>query len=324
MLYGGVRLRHLVQPVFPLQRIKSELLPSPSRERERQDLGVEMQLPRHKDPTQLPNYNIHSQVRTQTDEPKDTTEGGFDMSTYFNDLHHPALHHNSSMPYNPASNTNNVLALRLFPVNIGIRDRTEAIRLRTEDCLMRVRHSKLTARLGLAQQYPLSLGMQQHLRRQIALVDQGRRPRSLCSGALHPSKQHTPETLPRASDAKTPCGAPGVDVTRFLPHMKGLCFHPPPSSLSIFTRPQDCAPPAHAEPHRALSRRGSASWMPFQMLKPMGYNWSPGRRSSGTRGPTAQLVQERLDQKGFGWKRKSRYLWQQDIHTAGFRPHRFY
>lgn len=403
LLYGGVRICHLVQPVFPLKRIKSEHLPSPSLQAEREDLGLEMQLPSHKDPTQLPSYRIHGQVasHTQVDDAgggKDGFHDGFDMGKYFNDLHQPALHHNSSPPYNPATNTNNVLALRLFPVNIGIRDRTEAIRLRTQDCWERVQHWKLTARLGLPTQYPLPIHTQKQLRSSAFRIDTAGKPRSLYSGALDPRRGHTRSTLPvtingltvssqvclpSASILPDMMGAccsisssnhnnnnnnmvrssekDGVERSRrtvsvhYLPHMKRdkLYFHPPPSSLSIFTVPSegkcsrwivtehqgkkvktlvhaaDLLPSSSSAATAAVvgSRHGQpkrSPWMPFQMLKPMGYNWSPTRRSSGNRGPSAQLVQERLDQKGFGWKRKSRYLWQQDIDTAGFRPHRFY
>lgn len=370
MLYGGIRVRHLVQPVFPLQRIKSELLPPPSLQREREDLMLEMQLPRDKDATQLPAWNIQNQVSGGVDQERDSAHDGFDMTQFFNDHQHPSLHHNSSMPYDPANNTNNVLALRLFPINIGIRDRTEAIRLRTRDCLERFQQQKLMMRLGLPTQYPLSSHMQKALMQRVREIDAQGKPRSLYSGALDPSRRHTPSTLPVSSssvgkEAQQEEGSESSPVpshsatTRhsvrtassasdgFLPHMKGrLHFHPPAAALSIFTRPQDCggiasspgttsrvvgaAPlltPADLLPEWRRAERFSqhrSSWMPFQMLKPMGYNWSPARRSSGVRGPSAQLVQERLDQKGFGWKRKSRHLWQQDIHTAGFRPHRFY
>lgn len=367
LLYGGVRIQHLVQPVFPLQRIRSENLPSPSLQAEREDLGLEMQLPSHKDPTQLPSYRIQNQVSSHDqvnydDGYQDSRHDGFDMSQFFNDLHHPELHHNSSPPYNPATNTNNVLALRLFPVNIGIRDRTEAIRLRTMDCLERVQQWKLTARLGLPVRYPIPMSLQKALRHEATRIDSVGKPRSLFSGAIDPSKRHTPSTLPSHSTTNgvaTPfIHLPSPDTFRrvrensqvgknrsisasFLPHMKGkLHFHPPPSSLSIFThspeasystsfsRNSDGALSQAPDTLHSLFGRTShprrSSWMPFQMLKPMGYNWSPTRRSSGVRGPSAQLVQERLDQKGFGWKRKSRYLWQQDIDTAGFRPHRFF
>lgn len=373
LLYGGIRIRHLVQPVFPLQWIRSENLPSPSLQVEREDLGLEMQMPSHKDATQVPSYRIHGQVPSHTqanydDGLKDSLHDGFNMGQFFNDLFHPSLHHNSSPPYNPATNTNNVLALRLFPVNIGIRDRTEAIRLRTQDCLVRLQHWKLTARLGLPTQYPLPLRIQKALRQEITRIDTAGKPRSLYSGALDPRRCHTSSTLPALQHgtqsikvnlpSASTYASPGTPLPPtstqasgsrtisiiFLPHMKGkLHFHPSPSSLSIFTVPGEGNDPSWkaedkfgngelrkrqgsllpSSAGRASSRRRS-SWMPFQMLKPMGYNWSPSRRSSGNRGPSAQLVQERLDQKGFGWKRKSRYLWQQDIDTAGFRPHRFY
>lgn len=351
MLYGGIRVSHLVQPVFPLRRIKSELLPSPSLQREREDLELEMQLPRHTDPTQLPSHNVQRYVSGELDEKKESKKDGFNMSEFFNDLYHPSLHHNSSLPYDRANNTNNVLALRLFPVNIGIRDRTEAIRLRTHDCLERVQQWRYTARLGLPTQFPMPLPVQDALKKMIQKSEGGENPRTLYSGALNVRERHTRESLPHE---KTESSVGSALSPSYLPHLRNrLCFHPSPSSLSIFTRPQDqptsssfrslmnqsslqmppsllgsaAVLPSDLLPeevrHRAFGS-STSSWMPFQMLKPVGYNWSPTRRSSGTRGPSAQLVQERLDQKGFGWKKKSRYLWQQDIDTAGFRPHRFF
>ncbi|KAH9589223.1 hypothetical protein LSM04_004315 [Trypanosoma melophagium] len=103
-------------------------------------------------------------------------------------------------------------------------------------------------------------------------------------------------------------------------------FHPPSSKLSIFTRPVDCAAHTAAVDTRPMGVGvyHPRAWRPLQMLKPIPHNWSPTLRSSGVRGPHMQLMQERLDGKGFGWKRKSRSLWQQDIDTAGFRPKRFF
>lgn len=320
MLYGGVRVRHLVQPAFPLKKTFSELLPAPSLERERADLGLEMQLPLHRDASRLPSLNVQRQVSGAYDEPKESTQDGFSMAEYFNTHLHPAHHHNSSLPYDAVHDTNNVLALRLFPVNIGIRDRTEAIRIRTRDCLDRLQQLKLCARLGVPVEYPIALRAQDEMRRKVTALETAGRPRSLYSGAVNPDTRHTAETLPQGGS--TSSSAPSLPS--FLPHMKRICFHPPPASLSIFTRPQQVAESRGPRKPCTRQEKVCGSWMPLQMLKPMGYNWSPGRRSSGMRGPTAQLVQERLDQKGFGWKRKSRYLWQQDIHTAGFRPHRFY
>ncbi|ORC92387.1 uncharacterized protein TM35_000031400 [Trypanosoma theileri] len=103
-------------------------------------------------------------------------------------------------------------------------------------------------------------------------------------------------------------------------------FHPPSAKLSLFTRPVDCGSHTAAVDTRpaGVGVYHPRAWRPLQMLKPMPHNWSPTLRSSGVRGPNMQLMQERLDGKGFGWKRKSRSLWQQDIDTAGFRPKRFF
>lgn len=318
MLYGGVRIRHLVQPAFPLKRIQSELLPSPSLQRERDDLQLEMQMPKHKDPTQLPSYAIQRQVGNKYDVPVSSEERSFDLSQFYNDVHPPSLHHNSSLPYDSNHDNNNVLALRMFPVNIGIRDRTEAIRLRTQDCLHRVQQWRLTSRLGLPVMFPLPQNVQYRIKKRLMEMEVAHTPRSLWSGSLDPNKRHTSETLPLHSSG---------DAASYLPHLRSrLQFHPPPASLSILTQPEDtmASLPVSLKGCTHQFKPSTRSWMPFQMLKPMGYNWSPSRRSSGVRGPSSQLNQERLDQKGFGWKRKSRHLWQQDIDTAGFRPHRFF
>lgn len=93
---------------------------------------------------------------------------------------------------------------------------------------------------------------------------------------------------------------------RFLSD-KNSKYHPRPRDLSI-------APPEST----------SSRFMPLQMVKPIQSNWAPAVRGSGPRSTRGQLFQERLDQKGFGWKKKARSLWQQDIETNGFRPHRYF
>ena len=65
-------------------------------------------------------------------------------------------------------------------------------------------------------------------------------------------------------------------------------------------------------------------FLPFQMMKPKNDIWAPASRGSGVRAWNLSLFQERLDGKGFGWKKKMRYLWQQDLDTKGFMPNRFY
>ncbi|TPP50950.1 hypothetical protein CGC21_19005 [Leishmania donovani] len=305
MLYGGSRVQYLVQPPFKLHKIRSENLPPPSLYAERHDLGLEMQLPRD-----MHVYNsINMAIQRQR-------------------------HHNSSLPY-AKHDTNNVLAMRLFPVNIGVRARTEAIRIRTEDCLQRLRDADLCAKMRIPLEYPLPLSH----RSQYAAVHRARRER--CYDA--PTEKAGESAAVAAEEASRTA------------HLRGAAAHPPPSELSILTRPVDrlgrhsgssaaaCTAdadhlsfPVHPFAAAAVSsgchsaRSGSAArlasqrWLPLQTLKPMGHNWSAATRSSGVRGPHMQLMQERLDQKGFGWKRKSRSLWQQDVATAGFRPHRYF
>lgn len=323
MLYGGARVQHLVQPAFPLHKIHSEHLPSPSLDAERHDLALEMQLPRSLDPYNNINMNIQRQVGADVNDPdvapqqqhgsSSSSRDGFDMGAFYSDVHHPERHHTSSLPYSQ-HDTNNVMAMRLFPVNIGLRARTEAVRIRTEDCLQRLRDAKLCAMVHQPTEYPLPLS---------------RRSQYAAHGT---------------AAAATAAAGEEEENARSTAHLRGAAAHPPPSQLSIFTRPADradqpaapvrhrfplhpfaqaAAPAAHAA--RGASAQTSArAWMPLQMLKPMGHNWSPAGRSSGIRGPHMQLMQERLDQKGFGWKRKSRSLWQQDVDTAGFRPHRYF
>ncbi|KAG5480599.1 hypothetical protein LSCM1_06303 [Leishmania martiniquensis] len=342
MLYGGARVQHLVQPPFTLHLMRSENLPPPSLDAERHDLGLEMQLPRD-----LHGYNnINMAIQRQVGADVSTLDGeqphsrlpdghgdGFDMGTFFSEHHHPERHHNSSLPYSKYD-TNNVLAMRLFPVNIGVRARTEAIRIRTEDCLQRLRDADLCAKMRVPLEYPLPL-----IRRsQYAAVDRMRRER-----------RHNAS----AEEAGESAAVAAEEASRTA-HLRGAAAHPPPSELSIFTRPVDRSPshsgssaaypggvahmsfPIHpfAAAAGSLIRRGvrsgdtgrppSQRWLPLQTLKPMGHSWSAATRSSGVRGPHMQLMQERLDQKGFGWKRKSRSLWQQDVATAGFRPHRYF
>nr|CCC94579.1 conserved hypothetical protein [Trypanosoma congolense IL3000] len=224
MLYGGVCVQHLAQGPFPLRKIKSEDLPPPSLQCERDDLELEV---------------------------KDST--------------------------------GNTMGLRLFPVNIGIRGRIESVRVRSEDCYRRLLAQKHCAATGSPLQFPVQSG-------------------GVCSGK---------------SGGFTEKTGTWSDVPN---------FHPPSSSLSLFTRPADCqsgGDVCRTTPDDVAVYHPRA-WKPLQMLKPMPHNWGPAVRSSGVRGPSMQLFQERIDKKGFGWKRKSRSLWQQDIATAGFRPKRYF
>ena len=311
MLYGGARVQHLVQPPFQLHKIQSESLPSPSLDAERHDLALEMQLPRDLSPYNNLNMSIQRQVGADVNVPDEATnrhsKDGFDMGAFFSDQHHPERHHNSSLPYSQ-HDTNNVMALRLFPINIGIRARTEAVRIRTEDCLQRLRDAKLCAQVQQPLEYPLPLSRRSQYASSMADV----------------SASSLPTSATASASSRTA-------------HLRGAPAHPPPAQLSIFTRPVDRVDRVSAEatrrnafpvhPYAAAATAASTAaraWLPLQMLKPMGHSWSAATRSSGIRGPHMQLMQERLDQKGFGWKRKSRSLWQQDVATAGFRPHRYY
>ncbi|KAK7198608.1 hypothetical protein NESM_000823900 [Novymonas esmeraldas] len=331
MLYGGARVQHLVQKPFELHRIQSENLPPPSLDRERHDLGLEMQLPRDVHGYGNVNMAVQRQIGADAGAPdaQDSEHGGgFDLGAFFSEHHHPERHHNSSLPY-AAHDTNNVLAMRLFPVNIGVRARTEAVRIRTEDCLRRLRDADLCAKVHVPLQHPLPLAR----RSQYAAAHRVRVER-------------------RYDDASTSDGGDVDEERARTAHLRGAPAHPSPSALSIITRPVDqqsadvaasaaaatatfaeevvgFPPHPYAASHRSSVRRGASAaqhqrWLPLQMLKPMGHSWSAATRSSGVRGPHMQLMQERLDQKGFGWKRKSRSLWQQDVATAGFRPHRYF
>ncbi|CCW71882.1 unnamed protein product [Phytomonas sp. Hart1] len=312
MLYGGVRVGYLSQRPFPLHYIKSEELPSPSLQRERHDLGLEMQLPKDLHGYDQLDRSIQPQVDPTHGE-DGAGEEGFDMGEYFSTAFHPERHHNSSPPYR-AHDTNNVMGLRVFPLNMGIRLRVEGVRIRTKDCWERLQDAKLCAQRGVPLQYPLPFYKRAQMKDEVK------------NAGLKPSQA--------------------------LAHLRGGPSHPPSAELSIFTRPQDhprggggggpssgpsstreAALAYFRERHRrgggdaptpGPSSRPDRRWTPLQMLKPIPHTWSPGIRSCGTRGPAMQLLQERLDRKGFGWKRKSRSLWQQDIDTAGFRPHRFF
>lgn len=359
MLYGGVRTNYLNQKPFALHYTHSEDLPSPSLERERHDLQLEMQLPRD---GQMGYDNISMNIQRQLGysgeaEEADAAEHGggqggrhgppregFHMSNYFGNLFHPERHHNSSLPYS-AYDTNNVLGLRLFPLNMHVRHRAEGVRIRTEDLLHRMRDYQACAAHGLPLQSPLPL----HVRARLNALaeEQSGRKETLYSGSIN----HRTLFSAHGRDEPTPS-----DEQARRRHLRGGPSHPRPQDLSILTRPQDTAggeeataqsdiratalqyfsDASHAPPvmqtdgsapsmrTSTVSRRHPQYWMPLQMLKPMGHSWSASVRSSGVRGPSMQLMQERLDQKGFGWKRKSRSLWQQDVDTAGFRPHRYF
>lgn len=63
---------------------------------------------------------------------------------------------------------------------------------------------------------------------------------------------------------------------------------------------------------------------PFQMVMPVSGVFTYAMRSEGLRSPSGHLRQETLDRKGFGWRKKQRAMWQQDVKTRGFKPDRFY
>lgn len=99
---------------------------------------------------------------------------------------------------------------------------------------------------------------------------------------------------------------------RFLKAKSDGAFHPRSKDLSILP------------PDDVSTKRSSSRFMPLQMMKPMAGRYSPAVRSTGITGTRQQIFQERLDGKGFGWKKKARSLWQQDVDTKGFRPRRYY
>lgn len=357
LLYGGVRIQHLIQKPFPLRRIQSEKLPSPSLERERSDLELEMYAPHDLQGYNGVHMNMQRHISSQTaldaadddDSRQQQRHGvgrsGFDLSSFFATAHHPDRHHTSSLPYS-GCDSNNVLGLRLYPVNMSVRARTESVRVRTEDCLRRLRSERECAAVGIPLCYPLPAS-------RLAEYNTGH-PYS--SGSRGGGDNNRTATLftPSEHDPHKPASVAEVRVHKDarLAHLRGGPCHPPPSQLSIVTRWVDyCHDSSRATSKRTSVMEGNSHpihevaavrygagtmatrrypgkpvryWMPLQMVKPMGHAWSPAVRSSGVRGPSMQLYQERLDQKGFGWKRKSRSLWQQDIATAGFRPHRYF
>lgn len=375
MLYGGVRTAHLNQRPFALHYTHSAALPPPSLDRERHDLQLEMQLPRD-GKMGYNNLSMHIQRQAGYDDGVDGealggnthARSGFKMGEYFSDLFHPERHHNSSLPY-AANDTNNVLGLRVFPLNMHVRFRVEGVRIRTEDLLERMRDSEMCARHGMPLQSPLPLHTRASLKqkeRELAGSSSG--GGTLYSGAIDPRRVTPSDAVDNGNNSST------AEQARRR-HLRGGPSQPRREDLSILTRPQDIAAESNnttggvPDIHQHHSTSGGSTraaalqhfytasntipvisintvatatttaqsaasssitrghpqyWAPLQMLKPIGHAWSASVRSSGVRGPTMQLMQERLDQKGFGWKRKSRSLWQQDVDTAGFRPHRYF
>ena len=171
MLYGGVRLQHLVQSPTPIKYTKSQVLPLPTPREEMEDMGLEYEW----------------------------------------------------------------IGFRQLPVNVGVKARHAMAVIRSKDVLQRYRNAQ--------------------------------------------SK-----------------------------------FHPSPKDLSIFPK----------EPLPAIGFNGARAFMPFQIVKPVSEMYNPSVRGSGARSSLGALKMELLDGKGFGWKKKSRYLWQQDVETKGFRPKRFF
>lgn len=329
MLYGGVRVNQLAAAPFPLQYIRSEDLPSPSLQQERHDLQLEMQMPTDPQGYNEANLGVVRQMGSESHQDEGAEESphtrpGFHFSDYFSTLFHPERHQASSLPYT-MHETSNVLGLRLFPLNMGVRLRVEAVRIRTEDLLLRLRDVKTSLQAGVPVEYPMAYHRKHEVMAAQGATQYGNQ--TLCSG----SRAHAPP----------PAAAPHQeDIKRTTAHLRGGPSHPRLRDLSIFTRPQDKHEATAARTAMVSTRNAALAffrqqqsshsgaylqhWMPLQMLKPMGHSWSASMRSSGVRGPSMQLMQERLDQKGFGWKRKSRSLWQQDTDTAGFRPHRYF
>jgi hypothetical protein len=95
-------------------------------------------------------------------------------------------------------------------------------------------------------------------------------------------------------------------------HLPAPKFHPPPAELRIA--------PATAEAWAARPRQ----WTPLQVIKPVGTQYSVAGRQSGLRHGGKSLRQERLNQKGLGWKRIMRSQWQNDVDSWTYHPKRGY
>lgn len=106
------------------------------------------------------------------------------------------------------------------------------------------------------------------------------------------------------------------------PPRRDELYHPPAKDLSIIPVASSVSSwsARKVDPNVDVFPR----YMPMQMVKPMQSNWAPAVRGAGMRSTRGALFQERLDGKGFGWKKKARGLWQQDVETAGFRPRRYF
>ncbi|CAD2217604.1 hypothetical protein AGDE_03251 [Angomonas deanei] len=330
LLYGGVRTQFLSEKPFPLKYIKSETLPKISIQEKNSasffhDLGIEMQIPKNYN-NKNQNYqfynqinmNIQRQVSPQEVDEDDATfyknnnnhnlngGEGFHLKDYFSTLFHPERHHNSSMPYY-YNNTNNVMGHRLTAVNFSNRIKNKIVENKTKDLKFRFLDYKRCLQCGEPLRYPLSLS------------DRAAMDHKINNNNVK-NKNHN------------------------LQYLRGGPSHPPVSALSIFTRPVDISEnnnhqnqnkkilslqdivAASENKNKNNIHNNNKSYVPLQTLKPLAYSTGYGTsiRGSGTRGPSAQLYQERLDQKGFGWKKKSRSLWQLDVDTAGFRPRRYF
>ena len=95
-------------------------------------------------------------------------------------------------------------------------------------------------------------------------------------------------------------------------HLPAAKFHRPSSELRVT--------PVSKEEWAASARM----WTPLQFVKPVGTSVSVGGRQSGLRHGEKSLRQERLNQKGLGWKRIMRDQWQNDTEAWTYHPKRGY
>jgi hypothetical protein len=104
------------------------------------------------------------------------------------------------------------------------------------------------------------------------------------------------------------------DLLRNYEQMKKP-FHTPSRDLSITPMPHD-------EWLRKSDRQ--REFLPVASMKPANVAFGTGDREGGLRPASSPLRHERLDRKGFGYKKKQYGLWQQDTNTQSFTPERGY
>lgn len=65
-------------------------------------------------------------------------------------------------------------------------------------------------------------------------------------------------------------------------------------------------------------------FLPYMMYKPMARRELILQRSSSVRAPSAELLQERLNRKGFGWKETGSRMWHLGWNPKGWQPNRLF